>query len=120
KPDDANAYNSLGYTFVDQDTRLDEARDLLERALELEPDNPYILDRVGWYFYRVGDYESAQEYLERSYELMPAADVAAHLGEVLWKQGKHQEARRIWREALKKDADNEVLNKTMKQFGVSR
>ena len=119
KPDDANAYNSLGYTFVDQDIRLDEARDLLERALELEPDNPYILDSVGWYFYRVGDYESAQEYLERSYELMSAADVAAHLGEVLWKQGRREEARRIWREAYAKNADNEVLNKTMKQFGVS-
>src|SRR5690606_28616309 len=82
EPDDANAYNSLGYTFVDQDTRLDEARDLLERALELEPDNPYILDSVGWYFYRTGDYDSARESLARSYELMPAADVAAPLGEV--------------------------------------
>ncbi|TFL15837.1 tetratricopeptide repeat protein [Pusillimonas caeni] len=120
QPDDANAYNSLGYTFVDQNTRLDEARDLLERALELEPDNPYILDSVGWYFYRVGDYEAAREYLERSYELMPAADVAAHLGEVLWHQGRRDEARRIWRAALAKDADNEVLNKTMQRFGVSR
>ncbi|MDX3896288.1 MAG: tetratricopeptide repeat protein [Pusillimonas sp.] len=120
QPDDANAYNSLGYTFVDQNTRLDEARDLLERALELEPENPYILDSVGWYFYRVGDYEAAREYLERSYELMPAADVAAHLGEVLWHQGRRDEARRIWRAALAKDADNEVLNKTMQRFGVSR
>ncbi len=120
EPDDANAYNSLGYTFVDQDTRLDEARDLLERALELEPDNPYILDSVGWYFFRVGDFDAAREYLERSYELMPAADVAAHLGEVLWQQGQRDEARRVWRAALEKDADNEVLNKTMKRFGVSR
>src|SRR5690606_12547972 len=120
QPDDANAYNSLGYTFVDQNTRLDEARDLLERALELEPENPYILDSVGWYFYRVGDYEAAREYLERSYELMPAADVAAHLGEVLWHQGRRDEARRIWRAALAKDADNEVLIKTMQRFGVSR
>lgn len=119
EPDDANAYNSLGYTYVDQDRQLDEARELLERALELEPDNPYILDSVGWYFYRVGDYDSAQEYLERSYELMPAADVAAHLGEVLWQVGKRQEARRIWREAHQKEADSEVLNKTMKRFGVS-
>ena len=120
QPDDANAYNSLGYTFVDRNTRLDEARDLLERALELEPENPYILDSVGWYFYRVGDYEAAREYLERSYELMPAADVAAHLGEVLWHQGRRDEARRIWRAALAKDADNEVLNKTMQRFGISR
>lgn len=119
KPDDANAYNSLGYTFVDQDTRLDEARELLERALELEPDNPYILDSVGWYFYRVNDYDSALEYLERSYELLPAAEVAAHLGEVLWRLGRHDEARRVWREAYAKEADSEVLNKTMKRFGVA-
>lgn len=119
QPEDANAYNSLGYTFVDQDTRLDEARDLLEKALELEPDNPYILDSVGWYFFRVGDHDSAREYLERSYQLMPAADVAAHLGEVLWHQGRRDQARRIWRDAFKKDAGNEVLNKTMKRFGVS-
>ncbi|HUH88188.1 MAG TPA: tetratricopeptide repeat protein [Pusillimonas sp.] len=120
EPDDANAYNSLGYTFVDQDTRLDEARDLLERALELEPDNPYILDSVGWYFYRIGDYPAAQEYLERSYKLMPAADVAAHLGEVLWKQGRRDQAQRVWRAALETDPGNEVLNKTMQRFGVSR
>jgi len=68
----------------------------------------------------VGDYEAAREYLERSYELMPAADVAAHLGEVLWHQGRRDEARRIWRAALAKDADNEVLNKTMQRFGISR
>lgn len=120
RPDDANAYNSLGYTFVDQNRQLDEARDLLERALELEPDNPYILDSVGWYFYRVGDYVAAQEYLERSYRLMPAADVAAHLGEALWQQGLKDQARKVWREALAKEPDNEVLNKTMQRFGVSR
>lgn len=119
EPDDANAYNSLGYTFVDQDTRLDEARELLDRALELEPDNPFILDSVGWYFYRTGDLEAASEYLERSYQLMPAADVAAHWGEVLWQQGRREEAGKLWRDALKKDADNEVLNKTMQRFGVS-
>jgi len=119
RPDDANAYNSLGYTFADQNTRLDEARDLLEQALELEPDNPYILDSVGWYFYRIGDHQAAREYLERSYELMPAAEVAAHLGEVLWQQGQRDKARRLWRAALEKDPTSEVLIKTMQRFGVS-
>lgn len=119
EPDDANAYNSLGYTFVEQDTRLDEARELLDRALELEPENPFILDSVGWYFYRTGDYDAAGEYLQRSYQLMPAADVAAHWGEVLWQQGRRDEARKLWRTALEKDADNEVLNKTLRRFGVS-
>src|SRR3546814_18194897 len=62
----ANAYNALGYTYADQNRLLDEAEDLLERALDLDPDNPYILDSVGWYLFRVGDYEAAIEYLERS------------------------------------------------------
>jgi len=119
EPDSANAYNSLGYTFADQNTRLDEARELLERALDLEPDNPFILDSVGWYFYRAGDHQAAQEYLQRSYDLMPAPDVAAHLGEVLWAQGRRDKARALWRAAAAKDADNEVLNKTMKRFGVA-
>lgn len=117
-PENANALNSLGYTFADQNQRLDEARDLLNRAVQLEPDNPYILDSVGWYYYRVGDLQTAQRYLERSYHLLPAADVAAHLGEVLWKQGQREAAQRVWREALAKEPDNEVLNKTLRRLGV--
>jgi len=118
RPDDANAYNSLGYTFADQNIRLDEAQRLLEQALSLEPDNPYILDSVGWYLFRTGDYESAAEYLERSYKKLPAADVAAHLGEVYWAMGRKEDARKIWAEALKKDPGNDVLVKTMQRFGV--
>ncbi|NLZ11614.1 MAG: tetratricopeptide repeat protein [Alcaligenaceae bacterium] len=118
RPDDANAYNSLGYTFADQNIRLDEAQRLLEQALSLEPDNPYILDSVGWYLYRTGDYESAAEYLERSYKKLPSADVAAHLGEVYWAMGRKEDARKIWAETLKKDPGNDVLVKTMQRFGV--
>ena len=118
RPDDANAYNSLGYTFVDQNTRLDEAQRLLEKALQLEPDNPYILDSVGWYLFRTGDYESAIQYLERSYQRLPAADVAAHLGEVYWTVGRKADALKLWRQALQKDPENEILQKTMKRFGA--
>src|SRR5690606_7793484 len=82
-PDNANAYNSLGYTFADRNVNLNEAEELLEQALELEPDNPYILDSVGWYLYRSGDYAGALEYLNRSWHQLPSAEVAAHLGEVL-------------------------------------
>lgn len=117
-PQNANALNSLGYTFADQNVRLDEARQLLERALRLEPDNPYILDSVGWYYYRAGDLQTAQRYLERSYHLLPAADVAAHLGEVLWKQGDRDAAQRVWRAALSKEPDNEVLQKTLRRLEV--
>ncbi|HBT33163.1 MAG TPA: hypothetical protein DEB15_10195, partial [Pusillimonas sp.] len=117
-PDDANAYNSLGYTFVEQNTRLDEAQTLLERALQLEPDNPYILDSVGWYFYRTGDYESALQYLQRSFEILPEAEVAAHLGEVLWAMDRKEEARDIWKQGKEKDANNETLLKTIERLGA--
>ena len=117
-PNNANAYNSLGYTYADQNRKLDEAQDLLERALELDPDNPYILDSVGWYLFRTGDNEAAIEYLERSYQQLPTADVAAHLGEVLWASKRGDEAKRIWREGMKQDAENETLVKTLQRLGV--
>ncbi|MBC7204266.1 MAG: tetratricopeptide repeat protein [Pusillimonas sp.] len=117
-PDDANAYNSLGYTYVDQNRQLDEAQALLEKALQLEPDNPYILDSVGWYFYRTGDYESALQYLRRSFEILPEAEVAAHLGEVLWVMGRKDEAREVWMQGKQQDANNETLRKAMERLGA--
>ena len=117
-PDNANAYNSLGYTFADRNVNLDEAEELLERALELEPDNPYILDSVGWYLYRTGDYVGALEYLRRSWHQLPSGEVAAHLGEVLWMMQRKNEARDVWRDGLQEEPDNEVLLKTLKRFGV--
>ena len=117
-PHNANAYNSLGYTFADRNTNLDEAEELLEQALELEPDNPYILDSVGWYLYRTGDYVGAVEYLRRSWHQLPSGEVAAHLGEVLWMMQRKDEARDVWKEGLEQEPDNEVLHKTIKRFGV--
>ncbi len=117
-PDNANAYNSLGYTFADRNINLDEAEELLEQALELEPDNPYILDSVGWYLYRTGDFSGAVEYLRRSWFQLPSAEVAAHLGEVLWMMQRKDEARDIWKQGLQQEPDNEVLLKTIKRFGV--
>ncbi len=118
-PDNANAYNSLGYVYADQNRQLDQAQDLLERALDLEPDNAFILDSVGWYLYRSGDLEAAIEYLQRSYRQMPSADVAAHLGEVLWVAKRTDEAQRIWRAGLAQDAGNETLLKTLRRLGVT-
>lgn len=117
-PTNADAYNSLGYTYADQGIKLDDAHDLLQHALSLDPNNPYILDSMGWYLYRTGDLQGAVDYLQRSYLQLPSADVAAHLGEVLWKQGKHKKAREIWQQGMKKDANNEALLKTLKRFGV--
>ncbi|CAM5179474.1 Tetratricopeptide (TPR) repeat protein OS=Castellaniella defragrans OX=75697 GN=HNR28_001822 PE=4 SV=1 [Castellaniella defragrans] len=117
-PDNANAYNSLGYTLVEQNRRLSEARDLLERALDLEPDNPYVLDSVGWYLFRTKDYQGALEYLRRSYDQLNEADVAAHLGEALWMLKRHTEARDVWSRGLKSDPKNETLLSTLKRLGV--
>lgn len=119
QPHNANAYNALGYTFTDLGKNLDEAQGLLEQALELEPTNPYILDSVGWYLYRVGDLQAALEYLMRSYEQLPDAEVAAHLGEVLWAKGRHDEAKDIWLGAWRKNQTSHSLERTMKRFGVT-
>jgi len=119
EPDHVHANNALGYTLVDQNRRLDEARVLLERAETLEPDNPYILDSVGWYHYRRGNLERALAYLRRAYAAMPAADVAAHLGEVLWIMQQPAEARTVWQEGLRVESGNETLRKTLQSLGVT-
>jgi tetratricopeptide (TPR) repeat protein len=118
-PDNADAYNSLGYTYADQNENLDQARDLLDHALELDPDNPFILDSMGWYLYRVDDLHGAVDYLQRAYRMLPTADVAAHLGEVLWKLKRRDQARKVWQEGFKKDPHDDTLLKTLKRFRVT-
>lgn len=116
KPDYAHAYNALGYSFADRNLRLPEARKLIERALELSPEDYYIIDSMGWVLYRMGDLKGALEHLRRAYEGRPDAEIGAHLGEVLWKLGERAEARRIWDEALKAGPENETLRKTLKRL----
>lgn len=117
-PENANAYNALGYTYVDHNRHLEEAGELLDVALQLDPESPFILDSVGWYHYRMGNFHEALGYLQRSYERMPAPDVAAHLGEVLWVMQRQDEARAVWLEAWKVDPQNDTLLKTLSRFGV--
>jgi len=116
KPDYAHAYNALGYSFADRNLRLVEARQLIERALELSPDDYYIIDSMGWVLYRMGDLQGAAEYLRRAYEGRPDAEIGAHLGEVLWAMGDRAEAERVWQEALKSHPENEILQKTVKRL----
>jgi len=117
-PEHANALNALGYTWVDENRRLIEARGLIERALQLEPDSPHILDSMGWYYFRTGDLAQARSYLERALQGMPAADVAAHLGEVLWQLGEREQAQTIWRSAWEQEDGNSVLRDTLQRYGV--
>lgn len=116
KPDHAHALNALGYSLADRNQRLDEARDLITRALNLSPDDAFIMDSMGWVLYRQGKLDEALQTLERAYSLKADPEIAAHLGEVLWQLGRRDEARRILREAAKKHPENEVLAGTLKRF----
>ncbi|WP_237704894.1 tetratricopeptide repeat protein [Rubrivivax benzoatilyticus] len=118
KPDNAHAYNALGYSLADRGQRLPEARDLIARALELAPGDPFITDSLGWVEFRLGNRARALELLQRAYASRPDAEIAAHLGEVLWADGRQDEARRVWAEARSRDADNEVLVETLKRLKV--
>jgi len=116
RPDHAHAYNALGYTLADRNQRVDEAHDLIQTALKLSPDDPFILDSMGWVLYRMGRDEEGLDYLQRAYKMRPDAEIAAHLGEVLWALGRRDEARAIWGGALKEHPKNEALQKTVKRF----
>jgi Flp pilus assembly protein TadD len=116
RPDYAHAYNALGYSLAERNERLPEARKLIEKALQLRPDDSYIIDSMGWVMYRQGDLMGAAGYLRRAYDYQHDAEIGAHLGEVLWVQGKHDEARRVWDEALKNHPENEILRETVRRF----
>lgn len=116
KPDYAHAYNALGYTLADRSERLDEALQLIEKAQKLAPDDLFILDSLGWVHYRMGQLEKAEDDLRRAYAGQHDAEIAAHLGEVLWARGKRQEAEKIWRAALKENPQHETLMNVIKKF----
>jgi tetratricopeptide (TPR) repeat protein len=116
KPDYAHAYNALGYTLAEKTDRLVEAKALIDQALKLAPDDPFIIDSLGWVHYRLGNYDEAVRHLQAAYDARPDPEIAAHLGEVLWKVGKHDEARKVWRTALNENPDHEVLLAVMQKF----
>jgi tetratricopeptide (TPR) repeat protein len=116
RPDHAHAHNALGYSLADRNLRLAEARKLIERALELAPEDYFIIDSLGWVLYRQGDLKGAEAQLRRAYLGRPDGEIGAHLGEVLWVMGRRADAERIWDEALKNHPDNETLHKTVKRL----
>ncbi|HYX64237.1 MAG TPA: tetratricopeptide repeat protein [Burkholderiales bacterium] len=115
KPDHAHAYNALGYSLADRNERLPEARKLIEKALELAPDDYFIVDSMGWVQYREGNLKGAAQTLRRAYDGRPDPEIGAHLGEVLWKMGNRAEANRVWEESLKNAPDNETLRQTIQR-----
>lgn len=118
KPDNANAYNALGYSLADRNLRLDEARALIRKALDLRPGDPFITDSLGWLEFRSGRINEALALLRQAYQARPDPEIAAHLGEVMWSQGERDEAIKIWRKAQARDAKNESLLDTIKRLQV--
>lgn len=118
-PNNATALNALGYTLADQTDRVDEAHALISRALALDPEEPAILDSMGWVLFRKGEMEQSIHYLTQAYAAFPDAEVAAHLGEVLWANGDTDKARQIWQGALFKSPNHPVLRATLQRLGVT-
>jgi Flp pilus assembly protein TadD len=116
KPTDPHAFNALGYSLADRKIRLDEARELILKAVQLAPRDPFIQDSLGWLEFRVGNTTEAVRILEAAFKARPDAEIAAHLGEVYWSMGQQDKAGTVWREGLMLKSDNETLLETLKQF----
>jgi tetratricopeptide (TPR) repeat protein len=116
EPNRADANNALGYGLADRNERLDEARALIEKAYKAAPEDAAILDSMGWVAFRQGRLKEAEEFLRKSYARFQDGEVAAHLGEVLWAQGRKADARETWQTQLKIQPDSEILKQTMKRL----
>lgn len=116
QPENANALNALGYTLADRTERLEEALDYIKRAAELVPDDPAILDSLGWVSYRLGNMKDALKWLGMAFERLEDAEIAAHYGEVLWKNNQREEAEKVWKIGLENNAEHPVLLETMQRL----
>jgi Flp pilus assembly protein TadD len=117
-PNNQHAYNALGYSLADRNIRLQEAFALITKALALAPEDPFIMDSMGWVQFRLGRLKEAEALLRRAYEIRPDPEIAAHLGEVLWTKGQKEDAKSLWREANSKDPKNDTLKSTLARLQV--
>jgi tetratricopeptide (TPR) repeat protein len=111
-----NAYNALGFSLADRNLRLTEAKQLIIKALTFAPDDPFITDSLGWVEFRLGNLNGALGILEKAYKARKDAEIAAHLGEVLWQLKRTDDAVKIWREGLEIAPNNETLQETLKRI----
>ena len=114
-PDNAIALNALGYTLADHNLRINEALGYIKRALEIRPDDPAVIDSMGWVQFRLGNYAEAESYLRKAYGLLEDAEISGHMVELLWAQGSYEEARNIMEEALQRFPDDEYLLELQKK-----
>lgn len=118
KPDYHHAYNALGFSLAERNTRLPEARQLILKALEFAPGDPFITDSLGWVEFRSGNLEEARRLLQGAFDARPDTEIAAHLGEVLWTMGRRDEAMSMWTEGARINAENESLLEMLKRLRV--
>ena len=118
KADYHHAYNALGFSLAERSVRLPEARQLIQKALELAPGDPFITDSLGWVEFRLGNRAEALRLLQEAYRDRPDPEIAAHLGEVLFALGQRDQAEKIWREGMLLNAENETLLETLKRLKV--
>jgi tetratricopeptide (TPR) repeat protein len=118
-PDNQHAYNALGYSLAERGVRLPEAYQLVQKALQLAPGDPFIMDSMGWVQYRMGNLKEAEAQLRKAYALRSDPEIAVHLGEVLWQEGRKDDAQKLWREAKVKDPKNDTLKNTLQRLRVS-
>ncbi|MCB1666534.1 MAG: tetratricopeptide repeat protein [Pseudomonadales bacterium] len=116
QPTDARALNHLGYTLADRTTRYDEALGLLQRAIAASPEDPAIIDSLGWVLFKLGRYEESLSNLQKAFEVFPDPEVAAHLGEVLWVMGRQRDANRIWDASLRDNPGSDILLRTIERL----
>lgn len=116
EPDNANALNALGYTLADRTSRYKEAQKYIKRAAALVPDDPAILDSLGWVSYRLGEMDEALKWLSKAFEKLEDAEIAAHYGEVLWHTNQKEKAREVWNKGKANNADNPVLQETLNRL----
>jgi tetratricopeptide (TPR) repeat protein len=116
EPNNADALNALGYTLADRTARYQEALGYILRASELVPDDPAILDSLGWVSYRLGKMDDALKWLSKAFAKLEDAEIAAHYGEVLWQTDQKDEARKIWKKGEQLNAENPVLVETLKRI----
>jgi len=112
-PDNQHAYNALGYSFADRNIHLQEALALIEKALKIAPEDPFIMDSMGWVQFRLGRLQEAEHYLRRAYAIRPDVEIGVHLGEVLWVKGQKADAQQFWRAANQKDPQSDLLKSTL-------
>jgi Flp pilus assembly protein TadD len=118
-PNHAATLNALGYSLTNRTQRYEEAAVLIERALALSPGDPAIMDSLGWVYYKLGQYAQSESLLREAHAAFPDPEVAAHLGEVLWAQGREIEAKDVWQDGLRRVNDHPIILEAIDRLGVA-